>query len=59
MTAKTIQFAKMAGLIMTDDGGEIGWLGSGKQHGEFHDLQAKDDRGEFENGYPWQSVTQF
>lgn len=56
-TAKEIQFAKMAGLTLSwDDGGHLEWTGTADMFREFQTMQAKDDRGEYYNGYPWQDI---
>ena len=53
-TAKTIQFAKMSGLSLCgEEDGEPQWLGAEWQHLQLRVLQAKDDRGEFYQNYPW------
>lgn len=56
-TAKIIQFARLSGLLLCDEeGNEPVWFGTGRQFQEFRELQAKDDRGEFYQRYPWQVI---
>lgn len=58
MLAKQIQFAKLANLILTsDEGGKPAFMGTRQQWKEYGDLEARDDRGEFYERYPWQSIS--
>lgn len=55
--AKDWQFARLAGLGLAEVNPEgVEWLGRQEQFKELREWQARDDRGEFYQRYPWEPI---